>query len=868
MEFRTMNERERDVSKEEAVMRVPQSMRGLAAAHVAMLACGWASPALSQEQDKPPYLHTALPIEERISDLLSRMTLEEKIDQVSGETYMNTRQNDRLGIPALKTADGPHGVTSVKATCFPTAISMASSWDTDLVARIGVALAEETRARGRNVILGPCVNIHRTPMGGRNFESFSEDPYLAARMTVSYVKGVQSQRIATSVKHYACNNQEWERDTINVEIDERTLREIYLPAFKAAVQEADAWTIMAAYNKVRGTWCCENKVLLTDILKNEWGFKGFVVSDWTAMHSTVDAANAGLDLEMPGPGRFFTAPLIEAVKNGDVSEATLDDKVRRILRVKFLLGLFDGKNQGEGALDTAEHRALARTAGAHGIVLLKNDRHILPLKRQAIRSLAVIGPNAAVARLGGGGSSGVSPFYSVSPLEGLQNKCGEKIAVRYSEGCQMVSSLTAIPSTHLTPTDGSEGQHGLRAEYFNNKELDGAPVLTRIDAQVDFDWGPGSPAPEINADGFSARWTGKLSPPSSGTYELGVTSDDGSRLYLDGQLLVDNWKDQGAATKSATVPLDAGRTYDIRVEYYENLGSAVAKLGWQPPGDPLAEASRIAAESDLAIVFAGLSSQFEGEGADRRDMALPGQQNALIKAVVRANTNTIVVLNNGTPLVMSEWIDNVPAVVEAWYPGQEGGHAIADVLFGDVNPSGKLPTTFPRRPEDSPSYGNYPGKDGVVRYAEGVFVGYRHFDSKHVEPLFPFGHGLSYTRFKYGDLNVNPRRDATGTHIQVSFNLQNVGDREGAEVVQLYVHDVEASVERPVKELKAFKKVNLKPGETQAVEFELDDTALAFYDTGRREWVAEPGEFEILIGSSSQDIRLSQLFTLAQESGK
>jgi len=854
--------------EEEEMMYIPRTKTGLVVARVTMFACCLACSALAQGASEPPYLDTDLPIEERVNDLLSRMTLEEKIDQVSGESLMDTRRNDRLGIPPLKMADGPHGVTRVKATCFPTAISMAASWDPDLVTRIGVAIAEETRARGRNVILGPCVNIHRTPLGGRNFESFSEDPYLAARMAVAYVKGVQSRKIATSVKHYACNNQEWERGTINVKIDERALREIYLPAFKAAVQEAGAWTVMAAYNRVNGPYCAANKRLLQDILKNEWGFKGLVMSDWGACHDTVDSANAGLDLEMPGPGRYFTAPLLAAVKKGDVSEATLDDKVRRILRVKFLAGLFDGEDQGKGALNTAEHRALARTAGAHGIVLLKNERNILPLKREAIQSIAVIGPNAAVARLGGGGSSDVSPFYSVSPLEGIKNKCGENIPVHYSQGCPILSQLTAIPSTHLTPTDGSEGQHGLRGEYFNNKDLDGTPLLPRIDPQIDFDWGDGSPASEVNADRFSARWTGKLSPPVSGTYELGMTSDDGFRLYLDGKLLVNSWVDQAALTTVVSVDLEAGRAYDICAEYYENIGDAMVKLGWQPPGNPFAEATRIAAESDVAIVFAGLSSRIEGEGVDRHDMELPGRQKALIEAIARTNRNTIVVLINGTPLVMSGWIDEVPAVVEAWYPGQEGGNAIADVLFGDVNPSGKLPTTFPRRLEDSPSHGNYPGKDGVVHYAEGIFVGYRYFDSRHVEPLFPFGHGLSYTQFEYSDLAISSRYNAADAQIQVSLNVQNIGDREGAEVVQLYVHDVEASVERPVKELKAFKKVNLKPGEKQAVTFELDRSALSFYDTDRREWVAEPGVFEILIGSSSRDIRLSKPFKLSQGSGR
>lgn len=806
---------------------------------------------ISSSAELEPYKNPALPVEKRVEDLLRRMTLEEKVDQVSGADPMATRPNARLGIPALKMSDGPHGLRWDKATAFPTAVSWGASWDVDLIERIGMALGREARAKGRNILLGPCINIHRTPLGGRDFESFGEDPYLVSRLVVAYVKGVQSQKIGTSVKHFACNNQEWERGTIDVKVDERALHEIYLPAFRAAVQEAGAWTLMAAYNRVNGPYCAANTPLLTDILKKQWGFKGLVMSDWGACHGTVDSANAGLDLEMPGPGEFFRGPLLAAIKKGEVSGAVLDDKIRRILRVMFWAGLFDGIEQREkGALDTEEHRALAREAAGKGIVLLKNARGVLPLSRERVKSIAVIGPNAAVARVGGGGSSAVTPFYSVSPLDGLKKKCGDKVSIRYALGCPMPNELSPVPPHNLT---------GLRAEYFGNKDLRGEPVVTRTESAVDFNWGGDSPAKGINADGFSARWSGKLAPTASGKYELGMTSDDGFRIYLNGKLLIDSWVDQAEVTKTASVDLKAGQSYDLRIEYYENAGGAMAKLGWVLPGNLLQDAVRAAAQSDVAIVFAGLSAQFESESFDRQNLELPGDQNALIEAVARTNKNTIVVLNNGAPVLMNRWIDRVPAIVEAWYPGQECGNAIADVLFGDVDPSGKLPMTFVKALEDSPSYGNYPGKDGVVRYAEGIFVGYRHFDTKNVEPLFPFGHGLSYTKFEYSDLKIEPRKNA------VRFVLQNVGDRPGAEVVQLYVHDAESSVPRPAKELKAFKMVNLRPGEKQTVNFGLEEGSFAFYDVASKRWLAEPGKFEILVGSSSRDIRLRAPFVLAAE---
>ncbi|MGH7598587.1 MAG: glycoside hydrolase family 3 C-terminal domain-containing protein [bacterium] len=816
----------------------------------------------AQEQNPPPHKNSNLPVEARVQDLLGRMTLEEKVAMVGG-TGFATKPNARLEIPELKMADGPVGVRWGKATAFPASIAMAASWDTALVQRIGQALAREAKAKGRNVLLGPCINIHRVPHGGRNFESFGEDPYLTARLAVAYIRGVQSEKIVATPKHFACNNQEWERGTISVKIDERALREIYLPAFKAAIQEAGAWSIMSAYNKVNGTYCSENSHLLTEILKNEWGFKGFVMSDWGAVHSTIETANAGLDLEMPF-GQYLGNDLLEAVKTGKVQAATLDDKIARMLRIMFVAGWFDRAAEANAApFDSTAHRELARAAAREGIVLLKNANNILPLQRNKLKSVAVIGPNAAMLRFGGGGSSAVTPFFAVSPLEGIKNKTGNKIRVHYALGCELDGDIQPIDSAFLLSSSDPKSEHGLRGEYFGNKDLQGTPVLTRLDQQIAFDWMNGAPAQELKSDGFSVRWTGKLAPKTSGAYRLSVMSDDGVRLYFNNTLVIDDWRDHAAETRSAKVDLQAGASNDLRLEYYESGGDALVKLGWSKLGnDLITEAAAAARNAEVALVFAGLSKHFESEGFDRQSLDLPEDQIALINAVAAANSKTIVVLNSGAPVLMSQWLDRVSGLIEAWFPGQEGGDAIADVIFGDFNPGGKLPATFLKEWQDSPAYSNYPGKDGVVDYAEGIFVGYRHFDKNNLAPLFPFGFGLSYTTFAYSDLTITSKKNLPTPEIEAAVTVKNTGPREGTEVVQLYVHEVKSKVARPIKELKGFQKIALRPGESKRLAFTLDQNAFSFYDVNRKQWVIEPGQFEILIGSSSRDIRVQASIAL------
>jgi len=674
---------------------------------------------------KLPFRNSELDLETRVEDLLGRLTLEEKFLLSKGKwnSVFHVNPIKRLGIKAYKMTDGPHGVGSavllklIKTTYFPVAICRCATWNPQLSEAFGIAIGQEVRDLGFNMLLAPGINIQRTPLCGRNFEYQTEDPYLNSRTAVAMVKGLQSQRIAACIKHFACNNQEHDRFKISSEVSERALQEIYLPAFKATVQEADAWCFMACYNKVNGIYGCENKNLLTDRLRNEWGFRGFIVSDWFATRyttSTENCINAGLSLEMPGLGaflgyvrsfpKFMKKGLRKALVEGKFTEETLNENIRRFLRVMFLTGHFDEKDKLPlGSRTTPEHIAVARKIAEEGIVLLKNDNNILPLNMENITKIVVLGPNADKKMAFGGGSSIVRGKYEVTPLKGLQNKCQGKL--------QFVKT---------------------------------------------------------------------------------------------------------------------------------------------------------SAEADVAIIFAGLNHKggMDCEGSDRKSLDLPQAQIDLIKQTTQENKNTIVVLINGSPIAMDSWIDEVPAIIEAWYPGLEGGNVIADILFGNINPSGKLSITFPKKLSDSPAHqspNTYPGTDKVF-YEEGIFVGYRYFDTKNIDPLFPFGHGLSYTTFSYENLQIDKETMSEDDKISISLDVINTGERAGAEVVQLYLQDVESSAERPVKELKGFQKIFLGPGEKSSVNFELSKSDLSFYDETNSCWNAEPGVFRILIGSSSRDIRLEGEF--------
>jgi beta-glucosidase len=824
-----------------------------------------------------PISQDSVALEQRITDLLAKMTLKEKVGLMSGADNWHTLPIERLGIPWLTMTDGPHGVrtvnergrTFVPATAFPTGVAMAATWNPALIERVGAALGQETHGLGCDVLLGPCVNIVRHPLAGRNFEAYAEDPYLAGRIGVAWVTGVQSQGVGASLKHFACNNQEVERMRGNSVVDERTLREIYLPQFEAVVKEAHPWTVMCAYNRINGEYGSQQNHLQNEILKGEWGFDGAIVSDWGANHTIVESVKGGLDIEMPGPAKYYDRLLVEAVHNWQIEEALITEAARRVLRLLARVGKLDSAATPPGAVSTPEHQALARETAEEAITLLKNERNVLPIGPASIKSVAIIGPNAADAVIAGGGSSQVEPPYRVSPLEGLKARLGEGVAIRYAKGCTNVRDLSMIRASMLKPARG-EGV-GLLGEYFGAPDFSGKPVIERVDVRFRF-WRLSFAPLEQTPPAFSVRWSGKLTVPSTGTYSLGLANSGDARIYLDGTLLVENCNPQSTDAWPVTkaqqaVDLVAGQSYDLKVEYVRpawlDLPHIQILFGATPTAEEtaagIAEAVEAARGADAALIFAGYPDFYETEGLDRPDMDLGGSQDALIRAVAAANPNTIVVLNAGAPVAMP-WADEVAGIVLAYYPGMENGNAVARVLLGEVNPSGKLPVTLPVRLEDTPAFVNYPGGK-EVRYGEGIFVGYRHYDARDVTPLFPFGHGLSYTTFAYRGLRV-PKTAKAGKPVRVSVTVQNTGDRPGQEVVQLYVRDVAARVPRPPKELKRFAKISLQGGESQAVSFELDERALAFYDVDRKAWVAEPGEFEVLIGSSSRDIRAQAAFRL------
>lgn len=790
----------------------------------------------------------------KIEHLISQLTLEQKIKMLSG-TGFDTPGIDSFNIPGLRMTDGPAGVRWGKSTAFPAPISYAASWDNNLINRIGSAMAEEVKLKNKNVLLAPCVNIHRFPLGGRNFESYGEDPFLAGKTAVSFIKGVQSRNVVATVKHFAANNQEWERFRVNTVVGERALREIYLPAFKAAVQEAGVYSVMAAYNKVNGHYCSANRHLLTDILKNEWGFNGYIVSDWGATHNTVEAANSGLDIEMPY-GKHFGDSLLLAVKNKKVSEATIDDKVRRILSVMFRAGLTDTLHIDN--TDTKKiyknHRNLALEAAEKSMVLLKNSG-ILPLDKAMIKSVAVIGPNAAYAVSGGGGSSMVRPFYKISPMKGIQNFVGNEVTVYYASGPAMDGDILPVKSKYLFQID--KKNNGLKGEYFKLEDFTNKPVFTRIDKEVNFNFGYNAPESEMEAldDGnkYAIRWTGLLKAPVSGSYLLKVQCDGGVRLYIDKKLLFEDLDNKDVKLRTASVYLKKNTFHKIRIEYISSWGVSEVKFGWDIPGyDPVEEAVKTAKKADIAILITGLSNHFESESGDLKRFTFPGQDR-FINAVATANRNTVVVMYNGSPYSMKEWAKNVPAILEAWYGGQEQGNALANILFGMVNPSGKLPFSIIADSTDCPAFADYKSSKLISEYSEGVFVGYRYLEKNGIKPLFPFGLGLSYTTFDYKHLKTKVKNSDL---VDITLSIKNTGDREGSETVQIYVSQIQSSVERPLKELKGFKKITLQPDEEQTINFTLHKEAFAYFDENKNKWIVEPGKYIISAGSSSEDIRL------------
>jgi beta-glucosidase len=808
---------------------------------------------------------TSIPdVEKRVDSLLSQLTLDEKIEMIGGINDFYTRPVPRLGILSLKMSDGPIGVHDYGlTTAYPAGIALAASWDTALARRFGVAMGKDARARGVHFILGPGMNIYRAPMCGRNFEYLGEDPFLASRMAVPVIEGIQSQRVIATVKHFAGNNSEFDRMTLSSDIDERTLREIYLPAFEASVKEAKAGAVMDAYNLVNGTYMTQNQHLNNEVLKKDWGFDGIVVSDWGATHDGVAAANGGLDLEMPSPTFMNRDTLLPALKDGRIPAATLDDKIRRILRKAIEFGFLD-QPQIDASIPTysQEGRQIALEEARGGMVLLKNSGNLLPLNENKVKTIAVIGPSAYPAVPGGGGSSETKPFNAVSYLEGISNRLGTKARVLYAVDTPPLDEV--FESSEFVTAPG--GESGLKGEYFDNQDLRGSPVLVRTDKRVHFDWGEGSFAPNHPVDHFAVRWTGYFVPRESGDYTFFTSADDGVRFYIGDDTVIDDWQPHSQTVDSYARHLEGGQAYKIRLEYFEAVGSAIVGFGVTRAESFIGrETKALAAKADAVIICVGFDPKTEAEGFDRT-LQLPGGQDELIRQINAVNKNTIVVLTAGGNVDMTKWVDSVPAILHAWYPGQEGGTALAQILFGDSSPSGKLPVSLERRWEDNPTFHSYyPAKgEKRVQYSEGVFMGYRGYDRSATKPLFAFGYGLSYTSFAYSKLSITPKTGNLGEPVTVSFDVKNSGDREGAEVAELYVGESHPSVPRPVKELKGFAKVNLKPGETRRVSLKLDGRAFSFYDVKKNRWNHDAAEFTILVGGSSDHIQLQDKFTLTQ----
>jgi len=804
-----------------------------------------------------------------IDDLLQQMTIEEKISMLAGADLWHSVAVPRLSVPQFRVTDGPNGARGSwgsmgpSSVATPVGIALGATWNPDIVEKVGNVLGDELKAKGAHILLAPTVNIHRTPIAGRNFECYSEDPFLSGILASAYINGIQSKGVGACIKHFVANDQEYERFSISSEVDERTLREIYLEPFRIAIRNSNPWAVMSAYNRVNGTYACENDHTLLEILKGEWKYEGIVMSDWFGTYDR-ETPSGGLDLEMPGKARWMSEEHVKrALDDGPLTEEMLDNKVKRLLGVMDKAGLFASPElQSERAENKPQHRRIIREAAREAIVLLKNDG-TLPLKK--VKSIAVIGPNAQTAQILGGGSSSVTPHYAVSPFEGIRDRAGDKIKVQTAPGCFIYKTLPAPAPETLSTADG---RRGLNLSLFNGTELAGEPAYKAVTMRPQYGWFE-STVPNVDQESFSLRLEGFFTPQESGTHTLGLSAVGWGKLYLDDKLVIDHSSDSDMAKQlTAELKLEGGKVYPVRIEYYWKGSPRWRSLafGHQPPHakDMIAEAVKLAKSSDVVVLVAGLTGEWESEGFDRVDMKLPGAQNELIERVAKANKNTIVVLNVGSPVEMP-WIDKVPAVLQLWYNSQEQGNALADVLFGDVNPSGKLPTTFPVRLQDNPAYINYPGENGRVRYGEGIFVGYRYYDKKEIEPLFPFGHGLSYTTFQYSNLRLNAKSLTPNELLKVRVDVTNTGKIAGKEVVQLYVRDVKSSVARPEKELKAFAKVELAPKQTRTVTFTLDREAFWYFDVTRNVWTTEPGDFEILVGASSRDIRLSETFTLVPE---
>ncbi|KAI0654717.1 glycoside hydrolase family 3 protein [Cubamyces menziesii] len=841
-------------------------------------------------------------LEASIPDLVQKLTTDEKIKLLSGPNWWNTNAIERLGIPAVRMSDGPNGVrgsshfVSTPAQCLPCETSMASTFDPDLVLEVGKFLGEEAKIKSSVILLAPTCNIQRNPLGGRAFESFSEDPHLSGIMAAAYVNGLQSQGVASTIKHFVANDQEHERTAAESVMSERALREVYLYPFMLAQKKARPWAFMTSYGRINGVHCAENPTLLKDILRKEWGFDGIVISDWFGTYSVDLAINAGLDLEMPGPPRWRTPLLINHMLSCQkVLPSMLDERATDILsfvqrQARRNPDVVFGDGQ-ERTRDTPEGRVFCRRLAAEGMVVLKNEASVLPVKlSDKVKRVALIGPNMKDRIISGGGSAALKASYIVTPYAGITENAPRGIEFNYAVGCYSFKYTPTLETYLKTPS----GEPGWLCSFYNHDES-GNPTGDSVadfilqDTRVKLN--------DFLPKGLTETWTiklrGSLTMDKTAEYELGLTVAGRAKLFVDGKLTIDNWTKQrpgdffygqGTVEEMGTISLTADQPVDILVEYTNTkppegpeadrsqpaLMRGVRLGGCEKidPEEAMAAAEKLAAASDVAIIVAGLSPDWESEGFDRPTLDMPGRQNELIARVAKANPNTVVCIQAGSAVSMP-WVDQVNGIIQAWYSGNEVGNALADVLFGTINPSGRLPLTLPVRVQDIPAYPNFKSENGQIHYREDLFVGYKGYDARGVKPLFPFGHGLSYTTFSFSDLHIQPTTrvpSADNFKAEVQVTVTNNGTIAGSEVVQVYVSLPDVGLTTPRLQLRAFAKVrDLNPGQSKTVTMTLDKYAVSFWNARGQQWKAAPGTYGVHVGKSSQDIVLEGQFTLERE---
>lgn len=850
----------------------------------------WGNLVFAQNTD---YKNKNLPINKRVDDLLSKMTLEEKVDQlqtsitltepskvpvtglgcltevfngftpkIAAQKYNDIQkafvENTRLGIPVLYHGEAVFGLMANGTTAYPQPLAQAATFNLALHTQMADAIAKEVLSWGHRQVLSPTINVAYDPRWGRTHETYGEDPYLVSMMGLTYIVPLEKAGIVTTPKHFAANIGHNGQFGDAVYFSERFLREVEFPPFKTAVMQGKCRSIMPAYNSINGVPCTSDKWLLTDVLRNEWGFNGFVGSDYggvpqiytnhrvaaSKMDAAIMALNAGCDVEMPESDAFPF--LVEAVKTGKISEQVIDASVRRLLKLKFELGLFENpyidEQNAEKVCNAAAHRAIALEMAKQSIVLLKNNENVLPFSKD-IKSIAVLGPMADMVMLGNYAPWGIE---TVSILQGIKNKLGNKVQINVEKGVELTQlALPNISKDYLSCDDNGKTVAGLKAEYFNNTTLEGNPVVTRIDESIDFEWGEGVPHPFINPDHFSVRWTGKLKSPKTGKYKIGLTVDDGVRLYIDNKLIIDEWRGGSVRLVENYFNFEKDKIYDIKIEFFEGTFISILRMGWDMlPGADIPKAIEVAKNSDAVVIVCGAS---DGEGKDRADLDLTNSQEELILKIADLGKPFVVILATGNVIAMNDWADRSPCILETWYSGEEGGNAIADVLFGDYNPGGKLPITFPKVTGQVPCYYHKTMQGAGSSY---ISVGN--------EPVFAFGHGLSYTTFEYSDLKISSDQFSQGDSIRVSLSVKNTGKVTGDEVVQLYVKDLIGSVSRPDKLLRNFQRITLNPLESKEVTFVLTAEDLSMWNA-QMKWVVESGDFDIQIGSSSTDIRLNKI---------